>query len=345
MMATIQLPDAEAARDDAVANVQLQFKPLLSSADHFTDCEFADPQLVKELFGRYVFLQNTFYDAEFNGLTQPAKASWCGAVVEVRSQETGKWFKRYCALNRSADATPAKANEDAGKPDPEWWYHLKRKTGDFANLSLTYLPKEYDKDKSRRWPVILFLHGAGERGDDLNRLKTWGIPLLCEQGKNSDFIAICPLCPARESWLPLALNDLLDEAMIKYRIDPDRVYVTGASMGGNGTWNFAQRYPGRVAAIAPVCGGGDPNNVVPLKDVPVWIFHGEKDPVVPFRREQAMIDALGKIDGRDSAECVSRHWAHWNAQGGTPEMIPWLLAQRRREPAQPAAMKPEIVAP
>ncbi len=132
-----------------------------------------------------------------------------------------------------ADTPPMTVKTDPAVTDQQWWYHLKRKTGDYANLYLTYFPKDYDKDKNRRWPVILFLHGAGERGDDLNRLKTWVIPLYCEQGKNSEFIAICPLLPARESWLAMALNDLLDEAIGKYRIDPDRVYVTGAHVGGN----------------------------------------------------------------------------------------------------------------
>ncbi|HZZ42957.1 MAG TPA: dienelactone hydrolase family protein [Tepidisphaeraceae bacterium] len=246
-----------------------------------------------------------------------------------------------------ADAPATLARNDATQSDRQWWYRLQQKIGDVAPLKyLAYTPKDYDQDPSRKWPLILFLHGAGERGDDLNKLKSWGIPLLCEQGKNTSFIAICPLCPARESWLPMSLNELLDHITTQYRIDPDRIYVTGASMGGNGTWNFAQQYPDRIAAIAPVCGGGDPNDVASLKNLPIWIFHGQKDPVVPFRREQAMIDALSPLHGRMRLtiypgighEC-------WNAAYATPDLIPWLLQQRRGQPLQPAATQPEIIAP
>jgi dienelactone hydrolase len=241
-----------------------------------------------------------------------------------------------------SDAPALLERDSPAECDRQWWYQLKRRTGNFEPLPyLTYLPKGYEQESQRRWPLVLSLHGADERGLPLESLKAYGIPFLCEKGQGGSFIAICPQCPPRESWLAASLNDLLDEVSAKYRVDPDRIYVTGASMGGNGTWNFAQQYPNRIAAIAPVCGGGDPEDVARLKDVPVWIFHGEADPVVPFRRARAMFDALSRIGGRvkiTSYPGVGHE--SWNAAYATPDLIPWLLAQRRGHPQQPSTTAP-----
>ena len=104
---------------------------------------------------------------------------------------------------------------------------------------------------------MLFLHGAGERGNDLNLVKKHGPPRLVEEGKSFPFVIVSPQCPENHWWEPVALTGLLDEIVEKYKIDKDRIYVTGLSMGGFGTWSLAAYSPKRFAAIVPICGGGE----------------------------------------------------------------------------------------
>src|SRR3712207_5021647 len=123
---------------------------------------------------------------------------------------------------------------------------------------LLYLPKEYEQDPNRRWPLLLFLHGAGERGSDLNKVKAYGPPKLVAEGQEMPFVIVSPQVPERSTWDVDVLDALLDEVIRQYAIDEDRVYLTGVSMGGAGTWRLATARPERFAAIAPVCGWGNP---------------------------------------------------------------------------------------
>ena len=122
---------------------------------------------------------------------------------------------------------------------------------------LLYLPNHYGT-ADKKWPLVLFLHGAGERGDNLARVKVHGPPMLIEKGHSFPFILVSPQCPKDVWWDAEGLNALLDEIVAKYAVDENRIYVTGLSMGGYGTWDLAIRYPNRFAAIAPICGGGTP---------------------------------------------------------------------------------------
>ena len=123
---------------------------------------------------------------------------------------------------------------------------------------LLYLPPDYDKQES--WPLMVFLHGAGERGNDLNKLKVHGPPKLVETGKDLPFVIVSPQCPADQWWpgLEREVIALVDEMIDKYKIDTSRVYLTGLSMGGFGTWSIGCSYPQRFAAMVPICGGGRP---------------------------------------------------------------------------------------
>jgi predicted peptidase len=142
---------------------------------------------------------------------------------------------------------------------------------------LLFLPKEYGEDKSKRWPLILFLHGAGERGSDLNKVKALGPPKLVAEGKEMSFIIVSPQAPERSTWDSEALDALLGEIVRQYAVDEDRVYLTGVSMGGAGTWRLALAHPERFAAIAPICGWGDPGMARPIGSIPTWVFHGARD--------------------------------------------------------------------
>lgn len=193
---------------------------------------------------------------------------------------------------------------------------------------LLYLPKDYDSKES--WPLVLFLHGSGERGDDLELVKKHGPPKRVAAGKEFPFILISPQCPDIERWSPRILAALLDIIIKKYHVDEDRVYVTGLSMGGFGTWAMAAKYPERFAAIAPICGGGDPDLAKALTKTPVWAFHGAKDPAVPVKRSQEMVKAIKKAGGQAKLT-IYPDAGHdsWTVTYENPELYQWLLGHVR----------------
>jgi predicted peptidase len=194
---------------------------------------------------------------------------------------------------------------------------------------LLYLPADYDKQD--KWPLILFLHGAGERGDDLERVKVHGPPKLIEHGKQFPFIIVSPQCPNGHWWNNelVTLSALLDDIESKYKVDKDRVYLTGLSMGGFGTWALAGYSPDRFAAIIPIC-GGEPLLTRALKKTPVWAFHGGKDPIVPVKRSQDLVDALKRTNA-EVKFTVYPEALHdsWTATYDNPEVYEWLLAHKR----------------
>ncbi len=197
---------------------------------------------------------------------------------------------------------------------------------------LLYLPEGYTQ-RSPQWPLVLFLHGAGERGDDLKAVKRHGPPKLVEQGKKFPFILVSPLCPDTEAWSVPILRALLDEVRSRHNADPARLYLTGLSMGGNGVWRLAMTIPREVAALAPVCGWADPSKACLLKDIPTWVFHGKKDKVVPFERSEEMVTALKECDGnvRFTAYPDAGHDS-WTETYINPALYRWLLNQRLKTP-------------
>jgi predicted peptidase len=196
---------------------------------------------------------------------------------------------------------------------------------------LIYLPADYDKQD--KWPLILFLHGAGERGDNLDAVKRHGPPKLIEKGKQFPFIIVSPQCPNGHWWNNelVTLSALLDEIESKYKVDKDRVYLTGLSMGGFGTWALAGYSPDRFAAVIPICGGGEILLTRALRQMPVWAFHGGKDPIVPVKRSQELIDAL-KRSNDDVKLTIYPDALHdsWSATYDNPEIYEWLLKHKRQ---------------
>jgi predicted peptidase len=195
---------------------------------------------------------------------------------------------------------------------------------------LLYLPKDYDTKES--WPLVLFLHGSGERGDDLELLKKHGPPKLISEGKDFPFIVVSPQCPQSQSWRAIELTALLDEVTRTQKVDQDCIYVTGLSMGGFATWELAAFTPERFAAIAPICGGGDPGWTRRFTHLPTWAFHGAKDKGVPVERTQEMIHALTK-DGGTPKLTIYPEAEHdsWTETYNNPEFYEWLLAQKRAD--------------
>ena len=198
---------------------------------------------------------------------------------------------------------------------------------------LLALPKDYTQQKS--WPLVLFLHGAGERGDELKLVKKHGPPKLIDNGKAFPFIVVSPQCPKDVWWEPIELTALLDEIIKNNNIDEDRIYLTGLSMGGFGTWRLAAHSPDRFAAIAPICGGGEPYWTRRFPHLPTWAFHGAKDRVVPLERSQEMIDAVKKNGGLPKLT-VYPEAGHdsWKETYNNPQLYEWLLAQKRDGPGR-----------
>ncbi|MBK9096676.1 MAG: prolyl oligopeptidase family serine peptidase [bacterium] len=190
---------------------------------------------------------------------------------------------------------------------------------------LLYLPDGYD-DASKPWPLVLFLHGAGERGSDLEIIKRNGPPKLVDDGREFPFVLVSPQCPERTTWDNKLLIHFLDEIEAKYNIDKNREYLTGLSMGGHATWSLAIQNPGRFAAIIPVCARGYSQDVYVLKDLPVWAFHGERDDIVPITDGQKMVDALKNAGGRVKFTIYpeANHDA-WTETYNNPEIYDWLL--------------------
>jgi predicted peptidase len=203
---------------------------------------------------------------------------------------------------------------------------------------LLFLPKDYGLDPQQRWPLILFLHGLGERGSDPEILKKYGIPKVVEQQPDFPFIVVSPQCsPTRCSeyvgWHNEidALIALLDEIVTSYAVDTEHLYLTGLSMGGFGAWELGIAYPEQFAAIVPIAGGGNPQQVCALKDVPVWAFHGAKDNVVPPSESERMVKVLKECGGNIQFTLYpDAEHDSWTQTYDNPELYKWLLQQTRR---------------
>jgi predicted peptidase len=189
---------------------------------------------------------------------------------------------------------------------------------------LLYVPKDYTGEP---YPLLIFLHGAGERGEDLELVKKHGPPKLIEEGVELPFIVASPQLALGEWWSPSTVTWLLEDIKERLSVDNDRVYLTGLSMGGYGTWETAIKYPELFAAIVPICGRGDPSMAERIKDIPTWIFHGAKDPVVPEKHSAEMYKALklyGNVDYTVYPDVVHNSWTKTYKNDALYE---WLLKQ------------------
>jgi pimeloyl-ACP methyl ester carboxylesterase len=195
---------------------------------------------------------------------------------------------------------------------------------------LLYLPEGYQQDSLKKFPLVLFLHGSGERGNDLEKVKVNGIPKLVAAGRKFPFILVSPQAHPNEGWESRDLMRLMQSLQKKYRIDEDRLYLTGLSMGGYGSWDMAIKYPGLFAAVVPVCGGGDSSKVWLMRNTPTWVFHGAKDDVVPLKASQEMVDALRQHNPsvKFTVYPDARHDS-WIEAYNTDSLYTWMLRQKK----------------
>jgi poly(3-hydroxybutyrate) depolymerase len=213
------------------------------------------------------------------------------------------------------------------------------------NVALRYLlhlPEGYGKDE-RRWPLLLYLHGGMGRGEDFARMAWYPLIRMVSEGALLPLIVVAPQCPAGETWTdPERLIAVLDEVSASYRVDADRVYLAGYSMGGEGAWFLAYRHPERFAAVAAMSGPGNPWWSSRLAQLPVWAFHGAKDDRVPVAETEAMVEAIRK-EGGDVRVSIDPDRGHSPPSPAEHEaLLTWLLAHHR--PSPPPTPSPGPVA-
>ena len=204
---------------------------------------------------------------------------------------------------------------------------------------LLFVPKDYSASGGKKWPMILFLHGAGERGTNVWKVATHGPPKNVVENPEFPFILVSPQCPEGKTWSNDALLGLLDEIMNTYAVDKSRVYLTGLSMGGYGTWSLGLAHPEKFAAIVPICGGGTPADAKRLQHLPIWVFHGAKDTAVKPERSEAMVKALKEAGAEHVQYTLYPEAGHdsWTVTYNNPDFYEWLLKQKRRQPSATTA--------
>lgn len=243
----------------------------------------------------------------------------------------------------------ALGQDNAGPPDLEKLLSDRSFERDGATLRYRFLEPAEPKPGARH-PLVIFLHGIGERGSDNTRQLRNGVEnfvTAAARAQHPCFLVV-PQCPPDATWSPIRgtkentpfaetptvpgalLIGLIEELLEDGAVDPDRVYVTGLSMGGYGTWDLVSRRPELFAAALPVCGGGDPAKAEKLVGLPIWCFHGGADQVVPAERSRQMMAALEKA-GADAKYTEYEGVGHdsWTRTYGDSDVLEWLFAQKR----------------
>jgi predicted peptidase len=202
---------------------------------------------------------------------------------------------------------------------------------------LLFMPRETKTQVGGKLPLIISLHGIGERGSDLWQLKRDGLPKILDGYNSFPFIVVSPQCPSTTEWyyhdgVDTLVNKLLDTVIARYPVDTNRVYLTGYSMGGIGTLYFAVRYPARFAALVPIAfrieSGWD---VCALKNIPVWAFHGAKDDVIPLESAQSVVTTLVGCGGNPKFTVYpDANHDSWTRTYSNPEVFTWMLGQKRQ---------------
>jgi pimeloyl-ACP methyl ester carboxylesterase len=359
---------------------------------------------------RFLFpvkVTTTFYDAQYNVVTQAEKPGRYGAVVDIRllggvvehrfltlyrtpamvfwsdgpmtvtaqfppgtgidpavlqnqAQKIGEAVKLgFTGFNddspnlaivlaglseTSPNDPPAVARTNVFNRDADWWFGLRQRLGLAEKYPyLVDLPQGYGADPGKPWPLILYLHGGNEKGHNLQQVRVSGLARVIAKGRQVPAIVISPQCPYGEYWDKRVLSQLLDEICAKYRVDPDRIYLTGISMGGDAVWDMALVHPERFAALMTVAAEGDPADAARLKDIPDWAFHGQKDDVVPVQQTIDMVNGIRQAGGRAHMTLFPDlgHDA-WDRAYAMDSLYTWLLAQKR---GQPEVLTPGVPVP
>lgn len=206
------------------------------------------------------------------------------------------------------------------------------KVGDVTRNYSLYVPRGYTTNKE--WPLIVFLHGIGERGDDGLLQTEVGIGrAIRRHADRFPCLVAMPQCPDKVFWDKVEdhIDGILAQVRGEYRIDPARIYLTGLSLGGFATWIYGSKRTDTYAALMPICGGGNPEDAAALAKVPIWAFHGDADEAVPVRRSREMVQAVKEAGGNIKyTEYPGVGHNSWDSAYDDEEAINWLLEQRKK---------------
>jgi pimeloyl-ACP methyl ester carboxylesterase len=237
------------------------------------------------------------------------------------------------AETRAGDP-PAFLHDDAASRNEAWWDELQTRLGLVPTYRyLVDLPRGYADEPEKRWPLIVFLHHADAGGSDLSVVRHCALAGLIARGKQVPAVVVSPQCPDGQIWSTPIVAHLITAMEARYRVDRDRVYMTGVSAGGDETWDFALVHPDWLAAIVPMSGESDPGDAARLRALPVWAFQGGEDKAMAPSQIVAMVEAIRKAGGH--AHLTIYHDAGhdcWNQAYSTDALWTWLFAQRRGTP-------------
>ena len=242
----------------------------------------------------------------------------------------------------SSQPNPGTLRTDAESANLRWWIQLRQKVGELIPYEYcTFEPEGYKADSTRRYPLLIVLHGRGGQHSSFKEHCDAAAKRYLTSKAKSEFpsIIIYPRCVSQQydgsSWSPQKLNILMKDVLAKYRVTKERVYLTGVSMGGNGTWRFATEYPQYFAAIAPICGWGDSSDVRQLKKMPIWVFHGEKDNTVPTNETYDMVNAFKRLNQPIKVTIIpdADHDISDRVMQD-PEYLSWMFKQKRAKRAK-----------
>ncbi|NNJ86734.1 MAG: prolyl oligopeptidase family serine peptidase [Akkermansiaceae bacterium] len=210
---------------------------------------------------------------------------------------------------------------------------VQQKTKWLNDKFLLFTPE--GNSKENKSPLIIFLHGMGERGENIKAVMKHGPPKIAEQQKDFPFIVVSPQCLKDKNgkgwWHSADLNELLEYVKKTYHVDESRIYLTGLSMGGFGTWKWAAENPDEFAAIVPICGGGNPKDAAKYGSLPIWAFHGDADKTVKIDFSQRMVDAIKSAKGNVKFTIYPGVGHNsWKRTYANPELYQWLLSHVKK---------------
>lgn len=293
---------------------------------------------------------------------------WCNYRTNTKEGEFKTWYKNgklerianysnglrhgmheYWYANGQKESIQHYAN---GQKDGEctWWNEdgsiqnklvfdkgLNQHQKDTNYHYISYTPKEYFDDTLKKWPLIIYLHGGSSRGTDTMKLYCCGIPDQIWRGREFPFVIVAPQCPVNQRWsTDHWFGNFYEEITTKFNVDTNKVYLTGVSLGGSGTWYLAIKYPGKFAAIAPISGFTRHmdfimKNTDQLVDIPIWAFHGKNDKVVEFEDTEWIVNKLKEKnkDLKFTAAPDAGHGMYWSVYP-EQELYDWFLKYDKR---------------
>lgn len=218
----------------------------------------------------------------------------------------------------------------AGDPLRKVTAAAKVRPGGEAWRYFLFLPPAYEAEEGRSWPAILWLHGRSLRGGDLEQLRRYGPPSFLGKRGDFPFVVICPQLPDG-AWPADGLSDLLDECLATYRLDRDRIILTGDSLGAMGAWNLAGKYPERFAALSPITAHGPMHLAEKLVDLPIRAWHGDADEAVPMAEHVALITRIRELGGDAEIKIVpgGTHGSVIGMNWRDPAWLDWIQSRKR----------------